>query len=339
MILQFSDGSYRDRVAEYLQEQLCGGSIVDAESAEGDFSRLEDLLAAAAAKGPVQVVGLEDWPGGAASLWQAFNYHREQLADRCPVPLLLWVLRSRVRDLALEAPDFWAWRSGVFDLALASFPVETDLYERRVDRGRAPAGDRRLRIEEIDSYLEGLDRRDRPSDLELLVERGELLRDLGDFTAARESFETAVKGFREGEDRRGEALAYRQLAEVLAVQGDPDEALRLLREESLPVYERLGDVRSRAITMGQIADILFRRGDLEEALRIRREEELPVYERLGDVRSRAITMGKIADILGARGDLEEALRIRREEELPVYERLGDVRSRAITMGKIADILG
>ena len=75
-----------------------------------------------------------------------------------------------------------------------------------------------------------------------------------------------------------------QIADILQSRGELDEALRIRREEELPVYERLGDVRSRAVTMGQIADILQSRGELDEALRIRREEQLPVYERLGDVR-------------------------------------------------------
>src|SRR4029079_1091099 len=92
-----------------------------------------------------------------------------------------------------------------------------------------------------------------------------------------------------------------------------DEALRIRREEQLPVYERLGEVPARAMTMGQIGDIWQARGQLDEALRIRREEELPVYERLGDVRLRAVTMGRIAGNLEARGELDEALRIRREE--------------------------
>jgi len=140
-----------------------------------------------------------------------------------------------------------------------------------------------------------------------------------------------------GEEREA-TLAMGLQADILQARGEIDEALRIRREEELPVYERLGDVRSRAVTMGKVADILEARGELDEALRIRREEELPVYERLGDVRSRAVTMGQVADILEARGELNEALRIRREEELPVYERLGDVRSRAVTMGQVADIL-
>ncbi len=126
-----------------------------------------------------------------------------------------------------------------------------------------------------------------------------------------------------------------KVADILQARGELDEALRIRREEQLPVFERLGDVRSRAVTMGKVADILQARGELDEALRIRREEELPVYERLGDVRSRAVTMGKVADILQARGELDEALRIRREEELPVYERLGDVRSLLVGRAHLA----
>ena len=85
----------------------------------------------------------------------------------------------------------------------------------------------------------------------------------------------------------------------MSSRGDLDEALRICREEQLPVFERLSDVRLRAVAMGQIADILYRRGDFDAALRIRREEQLPVYERLGDVRERAVAMGQIADILSS----------------------------------------
>jgi|GEM_PF-1663694 len=166
---------------------------------------------------------------------------------------------------------------------------------------------------------------------------GQTARSAGDvqraLTAAEEQ---AALDKTRGADR-DYALARGLSADLLQARGQLDEALRIRREEEMPVYERLGDVRSRAVTLGQIADILQARGEWDEALRIRREEEMPVYERLGDVRSRAVTLGQIADILQARGEWDEALRIRREEEMPVFERLGDVRERAITLGKIADI--
>jgi tetratricopeptide (TPR) repeat protein len=118
-----------------------------------------------------------------------------------------------------------------------------------------------------------------------------------------------------------------QIAGVLEARGQLDEALRIRREDELPVFERLGDRHSRAVTMGKIADVLRARGELDEALRIRREDELPIYEELGDQRARAVTMGKIADALYARGQVDEALRIRREQVLPIFEQLGLIGNR------------
>ena len=75
-----------------------------------------------------------------------------------------------------------------------------------------------------------------------------------------------------------------KIADILERQGDVEEALRIRREEQLPVYDRLGDVRERAITMGKIADILQTRGEVEEALRIH-DERLPLAERMQDLDS------------------------------------------------------
>jgi hypothetical protein len=72
------------------------------------------------------------------------------------------------------------------------------------------------------------------------------------------------------------------IADMLQQRGEIDEALRIRREEQLPVYDRLGDVRERAVTMGKIADMLQQRGETDEALRIHLEERLPVAQRIHD---------------------------------------------------------
>jgi hypothetical protein len=61
------------------------------------------------------------------------------------------------------------------------------------------------------------------------------------------------------------AIAMGGIADVLEARGDLEEALRIRREEELPVYEESGDVWSRAVTMGQIADVPQARWELEEA--------------------------------------------------------------------------
>ncbi len=126
-------------------------------------------------------------------------------------------------------------------------------------------------------------------------------------------------------EERDAALAIGLIADIFTACGEFDAALRIRREEVLPVFERLGYTRLRAVAQGKIADILQARSDLDAALRIRTVEELPVYERLGEVRSRAVTQGKIADIMQLRGDVDKALHVWREDVLPVYKRLGAVR--------------
>jgi len=169
----------------------------------------------------------------------------------------------------------------------------------------------------------------------LLFELGNLFADAGSVDLADTAFAEATDLAKRTGDLRSEALARGGRADILEARGDLDEALRIRREEELPVYAQLGDVRSEAVTRGQIADILETRGDVDEALRIRREEQLPVYAQLGDVSEEAVTRSKIAHILQARGNLDEALRIRREEQLPVYAQLGDVRQEAITKVNVA----
>lgn len=73
-----------------------------------------------------------------------------------------------------------------------------------------------------------------------------------------------------------------RIADILQSRGDIDEALRILREELVPIFEQLGDVRERAIVMGKIAHKLVQKGDAAAA-RLLQEKRLEVYRRLADV--------------------------------------------------------
>ncbi|MCI5222764.1 MAG: hypothetical protein D3924_08865, partial [Candidatus Electrothrix sp. AR4] len=159
-----------------------------------------------------------------------------------------------------------------------------------------------------------------------------------EYAKSQRMLEAAIAECGEMDEAQIRACARRDLAYLLNEQGDSGQALTMLRQKVLPVFQELSHPAEQAETMGQIADILQARGQLEDALRIRETEELPVYERLGDVRSKAVTMGQIADILQARGQLEDALRIRETEQLPMYERLGDAHALLIGRTKLAMLL-
>ena len=335
--LTYSDSSYRDLVADFLDERLSASVrvTIDPDTPIGTET-LFKMLSADRDCGPAQLAGLERWPEGLDDLLTRLNYRRGALAERCARPLLVWVSSQHLRNLATRAADLWAWRSGVFDFSLPAGKGGSIRLLSPYARETAAAPRRLARIEELQSHL--ADRAQwRPLDVDLAFELGDLQNSLGNVEEAEAAYRNARVALSRLDDRRLIAIAEGRIADILEASGELDEALRIRTEEEIPVYERLGDVRARAIAQGKIADILQTRGELDEALRIRIEEELPVYERLGDARARAFTQGQIADILQARGELDEALRIRTEEQLPVFERLGDVHARAITLGRIADI--
>ena len=130
-------------------------------------------------------------------------------------------------------------------------------------------------------------------------------------------------------------MAEGKIADLLAGQGKPDEAMAL-HEKRLKVFEKLGDVRSAAAE-GKIADLLAGQGKPAEAMAIYKRE-LEAYTALGDVRSAAVAEGKIADLLAGQGKLAEALKIYREKVLPVSVLLGDIQGQVVCRVNIAVML-
>ena len=318
-----------------------------------DVTMLEArLVKNARAAAVVHVIGRPGWFD--AVRLGALNVRRERLASEARARLVFWLDADAISLMSREAPDFWAWRGGVYTFVADAVPASAlDFSGMAIAPGGqfmplspGPVGSdnrsmaqRSRRVAEIRTWLA---RKPAPPD-ELLAapldELGDLLFDLGDYEEALQHWRQVVLPFHQRlGDARSKAVTMGKIADIVQARGQLDEALRIRREEQLSVYERLGDVRLKVVTLGKIADILQARGQHDEALRIRREEQLPVFERLGDVRCKAVTMGQIADILQVRGELDEALRIRQEEELPVFERLGDMHRKAVTMGRIADIL-
>jgi CHAT domain/AAA ATPase domain len=79
----------------------------------------------------------------------------------------------------------------------------------------------------------------------LLFEQAKRLVTRGEPNAARRLFEEAAELADLAGSEISVAVARGEIADILAGRGELDEALRIRREEQLPVYERLGEVRAR----------------------------------------------------------------------------------------------
>ncbi|WP_338846021.1 tetratricopeptide repeat protein [Massilia sp. W12] len=349
-LLKFSHRQQQQAVSQALQSLFGAFTQVQAMG-HADWLDLEQTLRTAAQAGkPIEITDLDQWledypdPAQADRRMGAWNIQRESCAASIPVPMLCWLRAPRLRALATRAPDLWSWKRGlyVFCEEDEAKPQSAGLLDvirpnHKVIDNRS-GQDKQARLAEIQQYLAQTG--EEAGDAlrwNLLYEQADLLIKLGQPDAALRLLRDELLPLAR-QDQRQYAFTMGQIADVLQARGEWDEALRIRREEELPVYTALGDQRARAVTMDNIADVLQARGEWDEALRIRREEELPVYTALGDQRARAVTMDKIADDLQARGEWDEALHIRREEVLPAFESLSDQHARAVAMGKIADVL-
>jgi hypothetical protein len=65
------------------------------------------------------VLGLPDWPSVSDSQWlPSLNLRRDGFAADCPTPVVFWLSGHLIKRLALQAPDMWSWRAGVFDFSV-----------------------------------------------------------------------------------------------------------------------------------------------------------------------------------------------------------------------------
>ena len=254
----------------------------------------------------------------AAQTAAALNWRRSNYRDFAH-PLVFFASDGALTTLARLAPDFFDWNSGIFDIvATANSGISSRIIEAPWpdNTTNLDVGERWRLIAELEERVaaaSGLTRSSREARADAAYRLGLALAECGEPVRARAALERARDDFASTNDELGEAKATGQLAELLTIQGESDEALSLLQGEVLPAFERLGDVRSRAVTLGKVADILQARGQLDEALRIRQEEQLPVYERLGAIRDQVVCRTNIALTMVERG--------RDEDSQPIVEHL------------------
>ncbi|MEI2578911.1 tetratricopeptide repeat protein [Scytonema sp. PRP1] len=133
-------------------------------------------------------------------------------------------------------------------------------------------------------------------------------------------------------DLQQKAATLGNMAGVIAQQGDIQRAIALW-EQSLELYERIGDVRGKAVTLGNMARVIAQQGDIQRAIALW-EQSLELYERIGDVGGKAATLNNMALLIAQQGDIQRAIALW-EQSLELYERIGDVGGKAVTLNNMA----
>lgn len=287
----------------------------------------------------IQLTGAASW-FATAGRWADLNLLRENIAKQAPCRLIFWLNEESIAAMIDQAPDWWAWRSGVYKFDMEStFRVkrpEPHLNNFSLRHQHKDKSARRISI--LTNWLKSPEALDPEQSAPLWFELSCLYEQLGEWERALLLFQNeCLPRFQQLGQIRNEAMTFGAIAQIYMLKGELDRALQIRLQRELPAYRKIENVRDIAITLGKIADILFRQGSHEEALKIWLDQVLPVLKSFGDIREVAVYNSRIADILLERNQPEDALKILRDV-LSTLLQLGDIRTVAMTYGKIADVL-
>lgn len=330
IVLQHNNPAYRDTLITWLASDHPGQLIIDLKEFPA-FPDFEHQFEQQTSNTPfVHIINLESLSEvQQQAFYRGVNYHREHLAAVAKnTTVLFWMPDPMIRDLALNAPDFWAWREQVFDFSLPVDISEQRWVATHKNTTNLEKKAKLKRRQEILDYLEQLPE-NQPTQIstaDLQHELGSLYRETDDLELAKRHLHKALALFRELDDKHAYARVLRDLADIQFHQGNATDALNTLEKKILSWFVKLEDLAEQAETYDRIADIQSSRGQLGKALNIREKIILPLLEKTKDKKNKAITMMKIADSFQAKGQFDDALNAFQQEVLPLLEQLGDIRS-------------
>ena len=258
------------------------------------------------------------------------NHDRDLLRRTVPVTLLLWLPDFALDCVARGAPDFWAWRSGVYE-----FPTHRELWH--IESAVAltpemsalfslPLEDKQKEIARLSELLRTArtlprqGKRERETIARLSSQLALLHFSLGQWDKAQERVEEALTLFRQLRNQKGTASSYHNLGIIAELRGAYDEALEWYRR-SLVLKEELGDRAGLATSYHQLGRIAEERGAYDEALEWY-QRSLALAEELGDRAGMAGSYHQLGIITQKRGAYDEALEWY-QRSLALAEELGD----------------
>ncbi len=260
-------------------------------------------------------------------LLQLLNQLRERFQS-VHSSIVFWVSDSALTRIAREAPDFWAWRSGVFLVAFDREIVEQLVWSTLETVATSGLSDL-LKTEKASYYevLRGLwaelakqEPPDEPQQAVVAFRLGSIASDLCHFAEARDWLKRSLAMTEAIGDQRGLSASLHQLAAIEGSQGNRGEALRLV-ERSLTIEEAIGDQRGLAASLHLLAQIGASLGNPSESRRLL-QRSLAIFETIGDRQGLGASLHQLARIEASQGNPGEARHLL-QRSLDIKQAIGD----------------
>ncbi|MCI5197706.1 MAG: hypothetical protein D3919_16090, partial [Candidatus Electrothrix sp. AW5] len=194
LILQQNRPSYRDGLITFLGQE--NSRVLNLKEL-GNFDAFETELENQGQARILHLINLESL--GKSELhafFKGLNYHREHIARTYPGILAFWLPEPLVREMALQAADFWAWREQVLDFSLPLVSIKRFSYDDLLYNVNANASAKQNRIEEIETFLARSAQQPSLNSTDLKRELGNLYKSISEYNKAKQMFTEAIAEYR-----------------------------------------------------------------------------------------------------------------------------------------------
>nr|WP_052324780.1 tetratricopeptide repeat protein [Hassalia byssoidea] len=276
---------------------------------------------------------------------QDLNFVRDAFTTSVPHPILFFLPNYALTRLAKYAPDFWDWRAGIFhfqtDERTKDYAIEQTLESDKI-RESLELAEKQERIDLLqrllmeyspdNNYQASTDIR---RSINIYKELGIVYRSIGEVEKAEDNLLKALYLIDDKQELAQEksSILY-NLGWLYDDLGKIEEAIALYNQ-SLELFERIGDIQGKAETLHNLANIYADRGKIEEAIALY-NQSLEITERIGDVQTKAGTLHCLAIIYADKGDVDEAIALY-NQVLEIDERIGNLQGKAATLHCLAII--
>jgi len=257
------------------------------------------------------------------------NMSRNLFPRHISCPVVIWLPVYAITAVMRGAPDFFSWRSGLFQFPSPS-GVLTQVSQNALSGDvlaiiNLTLEEKKGRIAVIEDLLadyESLptDKRDRRTEGSLFYRLANLYYSLGDYDQAREYCQQSLKISEELGDKSGIAYSLSWLGNIAYAHGDYDQAEEYC-QQSLKIFKELGDIRGIAYSLYQLGMIAHIRGDYDQAAEYC-QQSLKIFKELRDKSGIAYSLYQLGIIADARGDHDQA-REYYQQSLKIFKELGD----------------
>ena len=276
------------------------------------------------------------------AMLQTLNLSRELFPQRVHYPLVIWLPEFALRQFILYAPDFWAWRSDLYNFTTkpeARLQEEEYALYDRADALILSLKEKQDRIEILQNLLSdyqemGEGRGELQSSLRILESLASIHYSLGEYSEAEHSLKRSISLAERLNNRKYLLTAQHNLGIIEGAKGDYKRAEELY-QMSLNIYEELGDKIGISKSLHQLGIISHLQGDYRKAEELY-QKSLSIAEELGDKNGIAGSFFQLGIIKQLQGDYPRAEEFYRKS-LRITEELGDKRGIAKSLHQLGII--